>query len=154
MKDVIRMFLKMQDSIELMFEEHFQGNFQINFSWDQRICQIALFVCIVSSEKEFVIFWLTYSSILPNMWRTLALVLISGLSLAFMDLCKRNTQKQIETSTRMSFNDTSTERTEILKEIQRIRFEFGSKLDYVIETRIQGIVCGISNYCFCWKRHT
>ena len=48
MKDIIRTFLKMQDSIELMFEEHFQGNFQINFSWDQRICQMALFVCIVS----------------------------------------------------------------------------------------------------------
>ena len=31
MKDIIRTFLKMQDSIELMFEEHFQGNFQINF---------------------------------------------------------------------------------------------------------------------------
>ena len=34
MKDVIRMFLKMQDSIESMFEEHFQGNFQVDFSWD------------------------------------------------------------------------------------------------------------------------
>ena len=52
MKDIIGMFLKMQDSIELMFEEHFQGNFQINFSWDQRICQMALLVCIVSREKN------------------------------------------------------------------------------------------------------
>ena len=75
------------------------------------------------------------------MWRTLALALLSGLLLTFMDLCKRNTQKQIETSTRMSCNDTPTERTEILKEILRIRFEFGSKLDYVIETRIRGIFC-------------
>ena len=52
------------------------------------------------------------------MWRTLALALISGLLLTFMDLCKRNTRKQIET-TKPSFNDTPTERTEILKEILR-----------------------------------
>ena len=52
MKEIIRMFLKKQESIELMFEEHFQGNFQINFSWDKRICQMALLVCIVSREKN------------------------------------------------------------------------------------------------------
>ena len=64
-----------------------------------------------------------------------------------MDLCKRNTRKQIEI-TKPSFNDTPTERTEILKEIQRIRFEFGSKLDYVIETRIRGIFCFLSMIAF------
>ena len=30
MKEIIRLFFKMQDSIESMFEEYFQGN----FSWD------------------------------------------------------------------------------------------------------------------------
>ena len=56
MKDIIRMFLKMQDSIELMFEEHFQGNFQINFFVRPKNLSNGTVCLYCLWRKEFVIF--------------------------------------------------------------------------------------------------